>query len=331
MRSIALFMMISLTACTSQAPKEPSQIERYDASLDQIISADATVEVIATGYDWSEGPLWLEELDMLLFSDVPQNTIYQWTEADSASVYLSPSGYTDTLPRAGEREPGSNGLLLNKEGQLVLCQHGDRRVALMQAPLNAPKPDFVTIAATYQGKRFNSPNDAVFDKQGNLYFTDPPYGLPQQMDDPAKELPFQGVYKVAPNGAVTLLVDSLTRPNGIALSPDEKSLFVANSDPERARWYRFELGDSTVVSGKIFYDVTDLTANEKGLPDGMKIDANGNVFATGPGGVFIFNSEGKMLGKIKFEAATSNCALADNDKTLYVTNDMNIIRITLRK
>lgn len=331
MRYTLIFMIIIFTACTSQAPKEPSQIERYDASLDQIISADATVEVIATGYDWSEGPLWLEELDMLLFSDVPQNTIYQWTETDSASVYLSPSGYTDTLPRAGEREPGSNGLLLNKEGQLVLCQHGDRRVALMQAPLNAPKPDFVTIAATYQGKRFNSPNDAVFDKQGNLYFTDPPYGLPQQMNDPAKELAFQGVYKVALDGAVTLLVDSLTRPNGIALSPDEKSLFVANSDPERARWYRFELSDSTVVSGKIFYDVTDLTANEKGLPDGMKIDANGNVFATGPGGVFIFNSEGKMLGKIKFEAATSNCALADKDKTLYVTNDMNIIRITLRK
>lgn len=331
MRYLALFIMISLTACTSQEPKEPSQIERYDASLDQIISADATVEVIATGFDWSEGPLWLEELDMLLFSDVPQNMIYQWTEADSASVYLMPSGYTDTLPRAGEREPGSNGLLLNKEGQLVLCQHGDRRVALMQAPLNAPKPDFVTIAATYQGKRFNSPNDAVYDKQGNLYFTDPPYGLPQQMNDPAKELPFQGVYKVAPDGAVTLLVDSLTRPNGIALSPDEKSLFVANSDPERARWYRFELGDSTVVSGKIFYDVTNLTTNENGLPDGMKIDANGNVFATGPGGVFIFNSVGKMLGKIKFEEATSNCALADNDKTLYVTNDMNIARIILRK
>ncbi|HMO39497.1 MAG TPA: SMP-30/gluconolactonase/LRE family protein [Saprospiraceae bacterium] len=330
---LSLLLLGCLCACTP-SPKQDemtktSPIERLDPALDAIIASDAVITVIATGYVWSEGPLWLPAQQRLIFSDVPANTIYQWTAEAGASVYLSPSGYTDTIPRGGE--PGSNGLTLDAAGNLVLCQHGDRRMARMQAPLDAPKALFTTLADGYNGKKFNSPNDAVFDRQGNLYFTDPPYGLLQQDEDPTKELPFNGVYKVTPEGAVTLLIDSLTRPNGIAFSPDEQYLYVANSDPARATWYRYTLRDGAIVEGGIWYDATALTATEPGLPDGMKVDKNGNVFATGPGGIFVFNLAGKLLGKIRFAAATSNCALADDDKTLYVTNHQDIVRVQLRK
>jgi len=302
-------------------------IERIDPSLDKLITADAKLEIIAEGFVWSEGPLWLEAEKKLLFSDVPKNVVYQWTETGDTSVYLTPSGYTGAIPREGE--PGSNGLLLFNS-QLVLCQHGDRRLALMEAPLNAPKPEFKTIGGSYDGKKFNSPNDAVIDSKGNFYVTDPPYGLVKNMDDPAKETRFQGVYKIEPSGKVILLIDSLTRPNGIALSPDETSLFVANSDPAKARWYKYELSDSAVSSGKIFYDVTKLAATEKGLPDGMKIDKQGNIFASGPGGLFIFNSSGTLIGRLKIPEATSNCALSGDENTLYITSDMYLIRLKMR-
>lgn len=324
MKYLALLVLVLLSACT-QRPKKALSLERLDPALDAIVPADATLEVIATGYDWSEGPVWVESQKMLLFSDVPKNTIYKWTEAKGAKIYLTPSGYTDTVPRGGE--PGSNGLLIDHRGNLVLCQHGDRRVARMQAPLDHPKSDFITIAGNYNGKRFNSPNDACIDKNNNIYLTDPPYGL---VNDSVRETPYQGVYKVSPDGKVTLLLDSITRPNGIALSPDERYLYVANSDGDKAHWYRYELGDSTVVSGDIFYDATPLMSTGAGVPDGMKVDKKGNLFATGPGGICIINPQGKLLGRIRFEGPTSNCALADDDKTLYVTNDDKVIRIRLR-
>jgi gluconolactonase len=326
MKYFPLLAILILTACNNaKAPEQKSSVERLDPALDAIVSADAKLEVIATGYEWSEGPVWVAGQNMLLFSDVPKNTIYKWTEAKGAEVYLTPSGYTGTVPRGGE--PGSNGLLLDDEENLVLCQHGDRRLAVMQSPLNEPKPVFATIADNYKGKKFNSPNDACFDKNGNLYLTDPPYGL---VSDSAQETPYQGVYKVSPDGKVTLLLDSITRPNGIALSPDEKYLYVANSDGEKAHWYRYELGDSTIVAGGIFYDATPLMSTGVGVPDGMKVDKNGNLFGTGPGGICIISPQGKLLGRIRFEGPTSNCALADDDKTLYVTNDNQVVRVKLR-
>jgi gluconolactonase len=332
MKYLLLFTFFILIACNNNpTPKEVEQspIVRLDPALDAIIDTNAKIEVIAKGYDWSEGPVWVSGQNMLLFSDVPKNTIFKWTEAGGAEVYLTPSGYTGA--GAYSREPGSNGLLLNDEENLVLCQHGDRRVALLQTPIGEPKAEFVTIADRYNGKRFNSPNDACFDRNGNLYFTDPPYGLPKQMEDSTKELSYQGVYKVSPEGKVTLLVDSITRPNGIALSPDEKYLYVANSDPEKAIWYRYELGDNAVTSGGIFYDATPMVGDGKGVPDGMKVDRNGNIFGTGPGGVLILNAAGKLLGRIRLDEATSNCALADDDQTLYITNDMQIVKVRLRK
>ena len=203
-------------------------------------------------------------------------------------------------------------------------------MAKMDAPLSDPQPKYITIADKYQGMRFNSPNDAVYHSNGDLYFTDPPYGLPKNVDDPDKEIPFQGVYRVKPDGTVDLLTNKLTRPNGLAFSPDEKILYVAVSDPKGAIWMAYDLAPNGLFkSERLFYDATELVGKEKGLPDGMKVDANGNIFATGPGGVFVFNSEGKVLGKIRTGQATSNCAIGNNGKVLYITADMYLQRVRL--
>ena len=269
-------------------------IERIDPALDKIISPNTKVEVITEGFDWSEGPVWIQSENMLLFSDIPQNIIYKWTEKNGKEIYLTPSGYTDSMKRGGEM--GSNGLVLDPGGRLVLCQHGNRQMARMNAPVNDPKPSFTTIANNYKGKKFNSPNDAVYNSSGELFFTDPPYGLEKRMDDPKKEIPFQGVYKVKKNGEVIVLVDSLTRPNGIAFMPGEKTLIVSNSDPEKPIWYAFDVKGNALTNARVFYKDADYDSTQKGLPDGLKIDKNGNVFAAGPGGVWIFNKKGKAVG-----------------------------------
>ena len=324
---IILIIVYAIVACTPSKEKTFGTIERIDPAIDSIISKEAKVEILAEGFEWSEGPVWIYSQNMLLFSDVPKNIIYKWTEAKGAEVYLTPAGYTGDPSIKAE---GSNGLLLDDEGSLVLCQHGDRRLAVMNASIDSPKPDFTSIADRYNGKKFNSPNDAVFYNY-NFYFTDPPYGLPKQMEDPTKEISFQGVYVAKAEGGIVALVDSLTRPNGLAFLPNKKTLIVANSDPFKAIWYAFDLTENdSVTQARVFYDATENTKTEKGLPDGLKIDANGNVFATGPGGVWIFNSDGKVLGKIKIPEATSNCALVDGDSTLYVTADMYLLRIKLR-
>jgi len=320
-------LVLAVMSCTKNKYNTTGTIERLSPELDAILSREATIEIIAEGFEWSEGPLWIEDKKMLLFSDVPQNKIYQWTEQDGLKEYLSPSGFTGS--NTTSREPGSNGLLLDDNGRLVLCQHGDRRLAVMSTTVDQPASQFTTIADRYDTMRFNSPNDAAFFND-RFYFTDPPYGLGKQMDDPEKETPFQGVYCVLPDGQVKLLIDSLTRPNGIAVGKDGRYLLVANSDPEKATWYRYELEGDSVKEGKVFYDATPLTASQKGLPDGLKIDSNGNVFASGPGGVWIFNAEGKVLGKIILPEAASNTALSGDEKTLFVTNDMYVLRIKMR-
>lgn len=330
MKSTFFLAVLIFFSCNSKHNAMPGSIERIDPAINQIIDEKAEVEIIAEGFDWSEGPLWIEEQKMLLFSDVPANTIYKWTEEKGKEIYLTPSGYTGIEKRGGET--GSNGLLLNNEGKLVLCQHGNRQMAWMDAVLNNPKPEFKTIAGLYNGKKFNSPNDAVYNKKGELFFTDPPYGLEKNMDDPNKEISFQGVYKVTTAGNVILLTDSITRPNGIAFSPDEKQLFVANSDPQKPNWYVFDLtDDDSLINGRIFYDASAASKEEAGSPDGMKIDKQGNIFATGPGGIWIFNKDAKVLGKIKFPNSTSNCAFSTDEKTLFVTADSYVLRIKLRQ
>jgi gluconolactonase len=274
----AIFLLVVLfVACSKKEETPLGSIERIDPALDALIDKDAKVEIIADGFEWSEGPLWLKDQNILIFSDVPKNIVYKWSEGKTAEPYLTPSGYTgDNSPYSDEE--GSNGLFLTNDGKLVLCQHGDRKVSQMDAPLDAPTAKFVPLADNFQGKRLNSPNDGTFNSKGDLFFTDPPYGLPKNAGDSIKEIPFQGVYRVS-KSQIALLTDSVTRPNGIAFFPGEKSLLVANSDPEKAVWYKFDLNDGDSVSAaRVFYDATQHPENEKGLPDGLKIDKQGNVF-----------------------------------------------------
>lgn len=329
---LPLIVVVVLTACKTSETKNTMEIgslERVDSAFNDIVSRTATFEILGQGYKWSEGPVWIESEKMLLFSDVPNNIVHKWTEGKGVEPYLTPSGYTGT--GIYSNEPGSNGLTLSPDGKLVLCQHGDRRVAFLDAPLNAPSPKFGTLSDKYQGKKLNSPNDAVFRSNGDLFFTDPPYGLPKQADDSTKETPHNGVYKVS-GGVTTLLVDSLTRPNGIAFLKGEKTLLVANSDPEKATWFAFDLDEKDSISNaRVFFDATpNAKAGEQGLPDGLRVDDNGNVFATGPGGIWVFNPAGKQLGRIRLKEKAANCALSPDGKTLYVTNHMYLVRIKLR-
>ncbi len=303
-------------------------IEKLDDSLDKILSEDAKVEVLAEGFGWSEGPVWVPSMNSLLFSDVPANTIYQWTERDGNSTYLSPSGYTSIAP-ASEGE-GSNGLALDNDGNLLICQHGDRRLAMIfKDDLMQPDPNINSIVDNYNGKRFNSPNDVIVASNGDIYFTDPPYGLKYQDEDSLKELEFNGVYKLTTDGALTLLVDDLTRPNGLALSPDEQTLYVANSDPKKALWMAYDVTPTGLENSRVFFDATDKVDSYEGLPDGLKINKEGIVFATGPGGVYIFNSEGEQLGMIYTELASANCALNEDQTVLYMTTHKYLTRVKM--
>jgi len=330
MKYLFILFLFVTSSCTAQTTyKNIGSIERYDSSINAILSPTAKAEIIASGFDWSEGPLWIEKNKMLLFSDVPRNTIYKWTEEKGTEVYLTPSGYTDMAKRGGET--GSNGLLLDNKGALVLCQHGDRRMAKMNAPIDKPSTKFITIAGDYDGKKFNSPNDAVYNSKGELFFTDPPYGLEKGVNDPKKEIAFQGVFKIKRSGEVVSVTDTLTRPNGIAFFPGEKIFLVANSDGKKPNWYAFDIDvDGDVSNGRIFYSAAGYDRSWKGGMDGLKIDKNGNVFATGPGGLWIFNNSGKLLGKLRLAEAASNCALSPDEKTLYITNDMYVLRFKLR-
>lgn len=326
--SVMLLAAVSL-GMMQPSPETIGSIERLDPELDKVISPGAQAEIIATGMDWSEGPLWVEKHKMLLWSDVPRDTVWKWTERGGKEVYLTPSGYTGSIPRKGEK--GSNGLLLDPKGNLVLCMCGDRRMARMDAPLNAPQPKFITLADNYKGKKFDSPNDAAYSPAGELYFTDPPYGLERQHNDPLKEMKFQGVYKVKKNGEVVLLIDSISRPNGIAFFPGGKQLLIASSDAAAPNWYIYDVNENGLSNGRIFYSAKNQGQGLRGAPDGMKIDKNGYVFSGAPGGIWIFNRSGKLIGKLSgLKAPASNCTLSGDEKTLYITNDMNILRLKLR-
>lgn len=289
--------------------------------LKNIISENATLEVLASGFEWTEGPVWIKEGDYLLFSDIPNNAIMKWEEDKGVSVFMKPSGYTG-IDEYG-KEPGSNGLLLDSQGRLVMCEHGDRRISVLY-----PQGGKQTLVDNFKGQRLNSPNDAVFHSSGALYFTDPPYGLPKGAEDHRRELETFGVYKLSKNGELSLIISDLERPNGIAFSPDEKVLYVAQSHAEKAVWMAYPVMiDGTVGKGKIFYDVTSKIGKLPGAPDGMKVDKDGNIFASGPGGIYIFSPEGELLGRIETGQKTSNCAWGGDGSVLYITADSYLCRI----
>ena len=323
MKKLALLPLILLTALAQDTTNFPAigEIVREDSRLDRLIPRDAKIEVLASGFDWSEGPVWVKDGAYLLFSDIPRNSVMKWKEGVGVSLHLKPSGYTGVSDYG--REPGSNGLLLDPQGRLVSCEHGDRRVSVMLKGGGK-----MTLADSYMGKRLNSPNDAVYHSNGDLYFTDPPYGMPNRWDDPRRELDFCGVYSLSKDGKLTLLTKEMARPNGIAFSPDEKTLYVAQSDPARAIWMAFPVkSDGTLGSGRVFADATSLVDKLPGLPDGLKVDQADHLFATGPGGVHIFAPDGKRLGRISTGERTANCAWGDDGSTLYITADMWLCRV----
>jgi gluconolactonase len=299
------------------------RIERLDPAFDQLVDRNATIELLAANkFEWAEGPVWDRAGKRVLFSDIPRNMIWEWSQTSGLKEFLKPSGYTAAAPFTG-REPGSNGLAFNKAGELVMCQHGDRRIAKWV------DGKFVTLADRYAGKRLNSPNDLAIRSNGEVYFTDPPYGLPQLTQDPGRELDFQGVYRLSGNGEVTLLTRELDRPNGLAFSPDEKTLYVANSVPAKAILMAFPVRpDGNLGTGKVFFDVTAAVSERRpGVPDGLKVSRDGTVWASGPGGVLVYSSQGKHLGTLATGVATANLAFGDDGSTLYLTADKSLVRV----
>ncbi|MFN7737945.1 MAG: SMP-30/gluconolactonase/LRE family protein [Pirellula sp.] len=324
---ITLSMAGSLQAQTSGVPQPPrtlGSIERFKPEFDKLVGADAKIEILADGFTWSEGPLWMGDAKngYLLFTDIPRNSIFSWSTGHGISLFMQPSGYTGVTYYG--LEPGANGLLKDSSGNLVMCEHGDRRVSVL-----TPNGGKRTLADNYKGKRLNSPNDGVLKSNGDIYFTDPPYGLPMRENDPRRELDHFGVYRISKaTGELTLITTELARPNGIGFSPDEKTLYVAQSDPKKAIWMAFPVkDDGTVGPGKLFYDATDQVGKHPGLPDGLSVDTNGNVWASGPGGIYVFNSQGVLLGRIYTGDRTSNCCFGEDGSSLFITANSNLCRI----
>ncbi len=307
--------------CTAQEKTGKLVVE--DEKFYDYVAKDAEIEVLAEGFTWSEGPVWVKEGGFLLFSDVPQNTIFKWKDGEGLTEFLKPSGYTGILPYS--REPGSNGLIINNDGELVACEHGDRRITKM--PLVGGGK--FTLADTWEGKRFNSPNDVVQASNGTYYFTDPPYGLPKQQDSESREIDAFGVYKIGTDGSVDMVVSNLNRPNGVALSPDEKTLYVTQSDFKAPYIMAYNIkDDGTLDEGTVFFDAkTIMKPGLMGLHDGIKVAKDGTIFSTGPGGVLVITPEGKHLGTIATGQPTANCAWGDDGSVLYMTANNFLMRI----
>ena len=316
MKSLS-FLLLAASTVLAADPVPPFQgsIERLDAGMDDLIAPDAKIEVLASGFNWSEGPVWKD--GGIVFSDVPENTVFGWKEGDkTASVVLKPSG--SISDPTGQ---GSNGLAVDAKGSLVLCQHGERRIARLEKD-----GSFTALADRFEGKRFNSPNDLVIAKSGTIYFTDPPYGL--KKGGAAAELDFHGIYAIESAGSVKLIDKSVRFPNGIALSPDEKTLYVAVSDPQDTRVIAYDLAAAKPEARVIFNAQPLKSPQRKGGCDGLKVDAQGTIWTTGPGGVLILDAKGRHLGTILTGQATANCAWGGEARdTLYITADMFLLRV----
>ncbi len=339
---VAILCSFVLSAASAAADNDssieltPLKMDRLDASIDRIVPADTRLERVATGFTWTEGPVWVK--DKLYFAEIPSNSIRTWTPGKGVNIFLQPSGYKGSAAYGGP-ESGSNGMTLDAQARLTVAGHAQRDVYRLESL--DPKAQQTVLADSYHGKRLNSPNDVVYKSDGSLYFTDPPYGLRTQQDsDPEKQLKVNGVYRIPhalsqkpeagpARGELQLLVSDLTRPNGIAFSPDEKYLYVNNSEPKKL-WMRYTVKpDGTVYDAKLLFD--DTADNRPGNPDGMKVDVEGNIYSAGPGGIWIFSPEGKPLGTILVPGRTSNVAWAGSDhKTLYITGSDGIFRVHLK-
>ena len=331
MTPILIAMALTLAGAAAPASGPPERIGRIDRAapaLDALVAPDASIEKLAEGFTWAEGPVWIREGNYLLFTDVPGNRIHRWSAADGLSTFLEPSGHPGP-DFTGFREPGANGLIRGPGNTILLADHGNRAIASLD--LTTRQKTF--LATRYQGRRFSSPNDLVRASNGTIYFTDPPYGLEGLNDSPLKEQPQNGVYRLDPDGTVTLIDADMTFPNGIILSPDERTLYVANSDPQRAIWVAWTRDAQGGVSGRrVFADVTaEVGEARPGLPDGMAIDVAGNLFATAPGGVIVFAPDGTRLGLIATGTAIANCTFGGDDgSVLYLASHNMLARVATR-
>jgi len=317
-----MLFILALFVPTKSAWAEPVAVKltKFDPRFDQLVPKDGKLEKIADGFSWVEGPVWNKQGGYLLFSDIPANAVYKWKEGEGTSLYLRSSGYSGAAPFAG-KEPGSNGLTFDAEGRLVLCRHGDRQIGRLES-----NGRIVPLAERYDSHKINSPNDLVFKSSGDLYFTDPPFGLPKAFDDPDKA-PIQGVYRLGADGTVTLLIRDIKAPNGIAFSPDEKILYVSDVDPQRAAWLAYDVQpDGTVANGRIFFDATRWRKDPFFGPDGFKVDEHGNIFGARPGGLSVIAPDGALLGTIETNQPTSNVAWGEDGQTLFITGGSAVYR-----
>jgi gluconolactonase len=318
---LAAVLSLSIVVFAQRGPQPPreAKIIKVDPAFDAIVSATAPIERVATGFGFVEGPVWTRQ-GSLLFSDIPGNAIIRVTPAGVATPFRQPI-YHGTNYRAGFHI-GSNGLTLDREGRVIIAEHGNRRVTRLEVT-----GELTVLADKVDGKRLNSPNDVVVKSDGAIYFTDPPYGLPQQNTDPAKEIPYSGIYRIL-NGKVELLTKDVQWPNGIGFSPDERFLYVANSDAMNRFWMRFPvLPNGTLGPGSVFYTIPADAPG--GIPDGLKLDTSGNLYGTGPNGVWIISPEGKLLGRLEVAETPANVAWGDDGKTLYMTARQSVYRIKL--
>jgi gluconolactonase len=316
--------MTTESRSASTSYENVGEVKRESPGLDALVAPGTRIEKLHEGYQWTEGPVWVPNGRYWLFSDVPGNTMYRWSEKEGSSVFLKPSGYTGSDTTIF-REPGSNGLIPGPGNTILLADHGNRAVA--QLDLATKKKSF--LATEYEGKRFNSPNDLVRARDGTIYFTDPPYGLAGLDDSPHKEQKVNGVYRLDPNGKVSLIEPGLTFPNGVILSPDERRLYVTVSDPKRAVVMVYDRApDGGISNGRVFADMTALVSDANpGLPDGMAIDAAGNLFSTGPGGIHVLAPDGRELGLIRTGTAIANCAFGEDGHTLFLASNHFVARM----
>ncbi|WP_237739885.1 SMP-30/gluconolactonase/LRE family protein [Rheinheimera nanhaiensis] len=326
---VMVLLPILLTSLALSANTLPGQpVFSVKPAMQQVVASDAKLEVLAEGFSWSEGPIAEPDTGDILFSDVPDNKVYRWNETQGLTVYLQPSGYTGLHPQ-NNRGQGANGLIFNQKNQLVLAQHGDRRLALFNGFDNGA-PQYQTLVTAFNGKLLNSPNDVVQHSSGAYYFTDPPYGLTGGDSSAEKQLSVNGVYRLDGAGKLSLLLDNLTRPNGLAFSPDEKWLYVANSDKNAAQWWRYAVkADGSLGKGGLFFDATAQAQQQNGLPDGLKVLPSGILLATGPGGVWVLSPDGEHLGTIQTGVSAANVALSSDNSWLYITASNYLLRIKL--
>tara|TARA_B100001245_G_scaffold140648_1_gene104684 strand:- start:3 stop:1019 length:1017 start_codon:yes stop_codon:yes gene_type:complete len=321
-----LFLSVGLSNCDGEIGGGESGIvdnagtvDRIDPRVDALVPIGAIIQKLASGFAFTEGPVWDQRNNQLYFSDLRSNAIHTWNDEAGLGTYLQPVFEGD----AGHPSVGSNGLNMDSQGRLLLMEHGNRVVSRIESDGSR-----TVLVDQYRGMRLNSPNDSAWHSNGWLYFTDPPYGLAQQENDPARELEYNGIYRLSPEGEIQLLESDQTRPNGIAFSPDQQTLYVANSDGAEKVWYAYDvMNDGTISNPRIFYDVND--QDTVGAADGMKVDVSGNIFATGPGGVWIFSPEGDHLGTIRPEEVPANVAWGDDGSTLYMTARTGLYRIRL--